>query len=62
LDVDATANIADGREGGVVESTGPVDGSTDSINFIETANDFEVSVVCNEECSADGGEIGEGEV
>lgn len=62
MDVDSTADIADGREGAVVESTGPVDGSTDSINFVETANVFEGSVVCNEECSADGGERGEGEV
>lgn len=54
LDVDAATDIADIGEGGIIECTGPVDRPANSRNLGEARDGGEISVVGDEEGSADG--------
>ena len=59
LDVDATTDIANVGERSIVEGTCPIDGTADGLNFIESTDDGEGSVVGDEESSTDFGELRE---
>ena len=59
MNVDSPTNIIDLRERGIVKGTCPIDGTTDSLNLIESANIDEVSIVGDEEGSADCSELRE---
>lgn len=62
MNVDASSDILDVGEGSIVEGTGPIDGTADSLNFVETADDLKLRVVGDEESSVDGGELREREI
>ena len=62
LNIDTTTDIIDGGEGSVVKGACPIDGAADGLDVGESADDGEGSIVGNEECSADFGELREGGV
>lgn len=62
MNIDTSADIIDGGKGCVVKGTCPIDGTADSLDVGESADDGEGSIVGNEECSTDFGELREGGV
>lgn len=62
MNVDASSDILNGGERSIVEGTGPINGTADGCDFVKTADDLKLGVICDEECSVDGDELGEGEI
>lgn len=59
LDIDTTTDIIDVGEGSIVKGTGPIDGTTDGLNVVESADGGEGGVIGDEKGSADFGELRE---